>query len=306
MFKDVVRTIIKRCLGFENGEHVLIICDDKSEALAGAFYKAVQAEGIESILLKIAPRQMHGQEPPKEVAAALKATDIAILLTSMSLSHTQARKEACLEFGTRIASLPGVTTEIFKRSIRLNYASLKKKVDQAVKRLNKGRRVEVYTKRGTSLVMSIRGRRGFADDGLYTKAGAFGNLPAGEACIAPCEGTTNGRLVVDASAPIAGKLKQPIEIIIKNGFIQNMPLPEIAALIKPLGRCARNIAEFGIGLNHKAKVTGNILEDEKTKQTAHLAIGANISFGGKVACPCHLDFVFFNPWIAIDGKRLNV
>ena len=306
MFKDTVKTITKRCLGFKKGEHLLIVCDDKLEILADAFYKAAQAEGMEPILLKIAPRRMHGQEPPKEVASALKAADIAILLTSMSLSHTQARKEASFKFGTRIASLPGVTAQILKRSIKLNYISLKKEVKRVATCLSKGRRVEVYTNKGTNLAMSIRGRGGFADHGLYTKPGSFGNLPAGEACIAPCEGTTNGRLIVDASAPLVGKLKRPIEIIIKDGLIQNMPLPKIAALIKPLGRCARNIAEFGIGLNPKAKVTGNILEDEKTKQTAHLAIGANISFGGKVACPCHLDFVFFNPRIVIDGKRLNI
>lgn len=306
MFKDVARTIIKSCLGFKKGEHLLIVCDDKLEILAQAFYKAARQEGVESILLKITPRRMHGQEPPKEVASALKATDIAILLTSMSLSHTQARKEACQKFGTRIASLPGITSEIFKRSIKLDYISLKKKVEQVATRLSKGRKVEVYTNKGTKLAMSIRGRRGFADDGLYIKPGSFGNLPAGEACIAPCEGTTNGRLVVDASAPMMGRLKQPIEIIIKDGLIQNMPLPKIAALTKPLGRCARNIAEFGIGLNPKAKITGNILEDEKAKRTAHLAIGANTSFGGKIACPCHLDFVFLNPRIAIDGKRLNL
>ncbi len=306
MTKEIVRTIIKKCLGYKKGEHLLIVCDDKLQTLARAFYRTAQAQGIESILLEISARRMHAQEPPKEVAAALKATDIAILLTSMSLSHTQARKEACAKFGTRIASLPGITAAILKRSIKLNYSSLKKKVEKVANRLSKGNRVEVYTDKGTHLVMSIRKRCGFTDDGLYTEPGSFGNLPAGEACIAPCEGTTNGRLVVDASAPLVGKIKRPVEIIIKDGFVQNMPFSRIASLIKPLGRCALNVAEFGIGLNPKARVTGNILEDEKTEQTAHLAIGTNISFGGNVYCPCHLDFVFFKPRILIDGDRLCV
>ena len=65
-----------------------------------------------------------------------------------------------------------------------------------------------------------------------------------------------------------GRLKRPIKLIIKNGFVQNIPLAKISHLIKPLGRCAKNIAEFGIGLNPKARVTGNILEDEKARQTA--------------------------------------
>ena len=173
------------------------------------------------------------------------------------------------------------------------------------RRLSRGKKIEVYTDKGTHLVMSLGKRKGFSDDGLYTRTGAFGNLPAGEACIAPEEGKTNGCLVVDGSAPLVGRIKRPIKIMIKDGFAQHIPLAKIASLIRPLGRRAKNIAEFGIGLNPKAKITGNVLEDEKATQTAHLAIGASISFGGKVSCPCHLDFVFLNPVIFIDGKRLK-
>ena len=304
MSKEIAKLIIKRCFGYRKGERILIVCDDKLEKLAHSFYATAKSQGIESVLLKMLPRDLHGQEPPQEVAAALKAADIALLLTSMSLSHTQARKQATAS-GTRMASLPGITPAIFKRSINLNYSSLKKRVNKVVKQLSKGNRLEVYTNKGTHLVMSIRGRSGFPDHGVYTKPGAFGNLPAGEACIAPCEGTTNGCLVVDASAPLVGRIKQAKKLTIKNGFVQNMPFRKIASSIKQLGRSALNIAEFGIGLNPKAKVTGNILEDEKTKQTGHLAIGTNISFGGKVSCPCHLDFVFLNPIVIIDGKRIK-
>jgi len=306
MIKQVAKTVVRKCLGAKSGESILIVCDDKLTTLAQSCYKVTQEEKIESVLLNIRPRKMHGEEPPAEVAAALKAADIAILLTSMSLSHTRARKEASAKFGTRIASLPGITAEIFKRSIKIDYSALKRRVSKVARRLSKGKYLEIYTDQGTHLRMSIKGRRGFCDDGLYTKPGAFGNLPAGEACIGPCETTANGFLVVDASAPLVGKLNHPITIKIKNGFAQNIPLPKIASLIKPLGKPALNIAEIGIGLNPKAKITGNILEDEKAKGTAHLAIGANTSFGGKVSCPCHLDFVFRKPVILIDGKKLKI
>ncbi|MFC1698619.1 aminopeptidase [Candidatus Omnitrophota bacterium] len=305
MNKKIASAVIHKCFGFKKGEHLLIVTDDATERLAQTFYQAAQKEKIDCLLLKIPPLKMHGQEPPKEVTAALKVTDIAILLTAMSLSHTKARKLACTKYGTRMASLPGITEEICNRSIELNYTKLKQKVEKAARQLNKGRRMEIYTDRGTNLTMSIRGQKGFSDCGLYTRPGAFGNLPAGEACIAPCEGTTNGRLVVDASAPMVGRLKRPKEIIIKHGLIQNMPIPRIAKAIKPLGKCALNIAEIGLGFNPRAKVTGNILEDEKAERTGHLAIGANISFGGKISCPCHLDFVFFNPRVFIDGRRMT-
>lgn len=303
--KEIVRTIVKRCLGYKKGEQFLIVCDDKLYALAYDFYKLTKSLGVESILLQMAPRKMHGQEPPEVVASALKQANAAVLLTSVSLSHTKARKTASFEYGTRIASLPGITEEILKRSISINYSSLQKKAARLAHLLTKAKRVEVSTKNGTHLVMSVNGRKGFSDNGIYTEKGAFGNLPAGEACIAPCEGTTNGRLVVDGSAPFAGRLKRPVEIIIRNGYAQDIPTSGISALKKSLGRRVLNVAELGIGLNPKAKVTGNTLEDEKAQETAHIAFGNNKSFGGQVSCPSHLDFVFFKPTILIDGARVN-
>lgn len=306
MRKEIVRTIIKKCLGYKKTEHLLIVCDGKLHDLAYKFYKITKSLGIESIFLQMVPRKMHGEEPPEAIAGALKQADVVILLTSMSLSHTKARKEASLEYGTRIASLPCVTEEMLNRAICLDYSSLHKKVSRFSRLLTRGKRVEIYTDKGAHLVMSIEGRKGFSDDGLYTKKGAFGNLPAGEACISPCEGTTNGRLFVDGSMPLVGRLKRPIEIIIKKGYAQNIPVPEMAPLVKSLGKCVLNVAEFGIGLNPKAKVTGNVLEDEKAVGTAHIAFGNNKSFGGGVYCPCHLDFVFFNPIVMIDGIRLKI
>ncbi|OGW76029.1 MAG: hypothetical protein A2Z72_02075 [Omnitrophica bacterium RBG_13_46_9] len=306
MNKEITRTIAERCLGYKKGEQFLIVSDDKSRALAYDMYKCATSLGMEAIFTQMPPRRMHGQEPPGVIARALKHADLAVLITSMSLSHTKARKEASSKYGTRIASLPGVTEEILKRSICLDYLSLQKKVARISRILTEGNMVRVYTENGTELSMSLRGRKGFSDDGSYAEKGAFGNLPAGEACIAPCEGTTNGRLVIDGSASLAGKIRRPIEIRIKNGYAQNIPIYRMAALVKSFGRRALNVAEFGIGLNPKAKVTGNVLEDEKAIGTAHIAFGNNKSFGGRVYCPSHLDFVFFKPVILIDGTKLDI
>jgi leucyl aminopeptidase (aminopeptidase T) len=40
-----------------------------------------------------------------------------------------------------------------------------------------------------------------------------------------------------------------------------------------LGEKARQVAEFGIGTNPKAKIIGNPLEDEKVFGTCHFALG---------------------------------
>jgi len=71
-----------------------------------------------------------------------------------------------------------------------------------------------------------------------------------------------------------------------------------------LGKEAYNIAELGIGTNDQAIVTGEILEDEKVMGTAHIALGNNISMGGTCNVGIHVDGVFLNPNIEIDGMVL--
>ena len=58
---------------------------------------------------------------------------------------------------------------------------------------------------------------------------------------------------------------------------------------------AKIVGEFGIGTNNYAKLTGNLLEDEKVYGTAHLAFGDNINMGGKNKSKIHIDMIFKDP-----------
>jgi leucyl aminopeptidase (aminopeptidase T) len=52
----------------------------------------------------------------------------------------------------------------------------------------------------------------------------------------------------------------------------------------------RNIAELGIGLNPKSRLTGGITEVKKRLGTAHMALGDSAAgYGGKVTSDVHLD-----------------
>jgi leucyl aminopeptidase (aminopeptidase T) len=44
-----------------------------------------------------------------------------------------------------------------------------------------------------------------------------------------------------------------------------------------------------VGTNEKARLTGNVLEDEKILGTVHIAFGASAGIGGTVSVPIHLD-----------------
>jgi leucyl aminopeptidase (aminopeptidase T) len=75
---------------------------------------------------------------------------------------------------------------------------------------------------------------------------------------------------------------------------------------KPDGEGVRTIAELGIGTNPSARITGNVMTDEKVMGTIHIAIGHNAvaPYGGQNRAPIHLDGVMGNPTVVVDGERL--
>jgi len=102
-------------------------------------------------------------------------------------------------------------------------------------------------------------------------------------------------------------LKKPLKVNVKNGYaigFEGYKAKKLENLLNSVGKEARNIAEFGIGTNEKAKITGNILEDEKAIGTCHIALGNNVGFGGKVDVQLHIDGIIKRPTIWIDDEKI--
>nr|NIN00593.1 aminopeptidase [candidate division Zixibacteria bacterium] len=151
---------------------------------------------------------------------------------------------------------------------------------------------------------SIEGRECHADTGLVHNPGDFSNLPAGEAYIAPVEGTADGIIVVDGA--MVGKVKRPVRIVVKDGYATQITgdksAEELEEILEPFGQPGRNVAELGIGTNDKAKIVGSVLEDEKVMGTVHMALGDNKSMGGNVSVQSHLDGILLRPTLWIDDR----
>jgi leucyl aminopeptidase (aminopeptidase T) len=237
----------------------------------------------------------------------MKAVDVILIPTSNSLSHTKARREAC-QGGARVVTLPGITVDIMERTLNVDYQKIVDRTKRLADVLTIGRTVRITTPAGTDVTMSIAKAKGYADTGLVHEPGGFSNLPAGEACIAPQEGQTEGIIVVEGSMGTSATMKTPITLIVKDGYAVRIKGGEEAytlrRLLKRYKRPARNIAELGIGTNHKAKLGGSVLEDEKVLGTVHIALGNNVSLGGTVAVPQHIDGILLKPTLIIDGRKI--
>lgn len=299
--------VLKKCLGLKNNEKLLIVTDSSLYSIAKPFFNEAKKIIEDVKLIKIHIPKVHGTEPSNEVAEEMLKYDVGLLITKKSLSHTNARINASKK-GARIVTMPGITKSILKRTIDINYDKLMKVHKRLGDLIDKGKEVKIKTELGTDISFSINGRKAFGrDTGLFTKEGAFGNLPTGEIFVAPLEGTANGIYIVDTSFAGIGKLKSPLKFYVERGYmvkIEGYKAKYLEKLLDSVGKEARNIAEFGIGTNEKAKITGNILEDEKVIGTCHIALGNNIGFGGKVNVHLHLDGIINYPTILVDNTKI--
>jgi leucyl aminopeptidase (aminopeptidase T) len=299
-------TALVDCLGTKKGETVLIVIDEPMVELGKIFYEEGRSLGFEMMIMKMPARDHHGSEPPKPVAAAMAAAEVVFCITSKSLSHTQARKGACAQ-GARVASMPSITTEMMRRAMAVDYQDMAKRSQQIAELLSAGKKVRITSPEGTDLELELDGRHGKADTGVLREPGSFGNLPAGEAYIAPVEGTARGTLVIDGAMSGIGVLDEPLLMEVAQGQVVSTSGKNsgaLEAIFAKYGPKARNIAELGIGTNPKAKLTGFVLEDEKVQGTVHIALGDNSNFGGTVQVASHLDGLITKPTVVIDEKVL--
>jgi leucyl aminopeptidase (aminopeptidase T) len=305
---DAAMIALRDCMAVKSGEKVLIITDEPLRKIGYVLWECAKELGTEAMLLEIIPRDSHGQEPPQPVGELMKLVDVILIPTSKSLSHTESRRKAS-SCGVRIATLPGITEDTMIRTLNADYHKIAQRSRKVASILKSGSRVRITTERGTDISLVIEGREGYADTGLNHNPGDFSNLPAGEGYIAPLEGKSEGKVVIDGSMAGIGKLEgEVIEITVKDGFAVEIKggkaADKLLSLMKPFGKLAFNVAELGIGTNDKAIVTGNVLEDEKAMGTIHIAFGDNKSMGGTVRVASHLDGVVMNPTVYVDNVLL--
>lgn len=289
------------CLGLQAGETFLVVTDDTRKELAESLYEAGRRMGAEAMLMVMKERGKSGEEPPAAVAAAMVNSQAVVCITKHSLTHTQARKQAAAA-GARVATMPGITEDMFlEGAIAADYTQVKALTEKVTEMLTQSRKVRIE-KDGHSLEFSIEGRGGVPSTGMYLEPGQSGNLPSGEAYIAPIEGSATGQIVIDGSIAGVGKLAGPIVLSVEKGrLVAAEGGEEGEKLLQMLGDGdGRMLGEFGIGTNEKARITGVVLEDEKVYGTIHVAFGSNNTFGGTVAAGVHIDCVVGKPDVYLN------
>ncbi len=305
---DSVRHVVRVCARVQPGELVCIAADLNTLAIAQALLEAVREAGAEPVLVTMTPRRAHGNEPPRVVAAAMKAADAVIQPVTYAMTHTDATRDA-LRAGARVLVLRGVTEDIMTHGAMLaDYDEVDRITRDVQRLLTEAKTARVGTPSGTDLSMSLAGRGAVALTGRVGGPGTFAAMPDGEAAISPVEGSAEGTLVVDHTMDNLGLLDAPIRMTVRAGRVTAIEGGAAAKALRDMVAAsdanATNIAEFAIGTNDRARLIGSMTEDKKLRGSVHVAIGDNHVIGGTVVSELHLDGLLLRPTVELDGRTV--
>ena len=299
-----------QCAAVKPDENVVIACDTNKLRLAEALAAAAYAAGGMPTIVSFPPTGAHGAQVPKAVVGASACSDVLFMPTSWSMTHTDARIEAIIN-GSRVCTMCEVTEDClcaggilgdFEENDRLG-----RKIGEV---MAAGKTIRMTSVGGTDLTGEITQRPVQYETGLFREPGQFAALPNSELNISPIEGSTEGVIVGDVRLMGYGIIREePVTIEVKSGEVAKVSGAKAADYLRETlktfnDRSAYNLAEFAVGLNPASRTYATNLEDLGKLGFGHHGIGSNYAIGGSVAAPCHIDIIYAEASLYVDGKLI--
>lgn len=305
--EKAAQTVITRALDLRKGESVLIIADEPYLDLAHLLFAAAEKKSNHIHLLQVGRDYLQRNALCGPVERLMLEMNVILALTSTSISHSSSRREACRQ-GARCITMTAITNDTFARIAEMDFSRIARLSRKLADILTIAKEIEISAPNGTQLRIAAARAKGYADTGEVTQPGAFSNLPAGEASLAPEFAGTSGEVVIDSGMGVQPDDHERTVLHIRDGRVVRIAggvaANRLRRQLAPYGPESRLIAEFGIGTNESARLSGYPLEDEKVHGTIHVAVGNNLSFGGSNDVPIHLEAIVYQASVAIDGRKI--
>src|SRR5256714_5161588 len=196
------KNAVETCLGVRPEEHVALIADRASAAVAASLAAALnerKAAFTELLLEDLGPRPM--LSAPQRVLDALEKADVGILAMNPQPGELGARMaivQVVERRRIRYAHMVGVTPQIMQQGMRADYKKVDQLSDRLRERMLRAETLTVKTEAGTSFAAHFdRGHDWVKTSGLISPR-YWSNLPAGEVFTTPA--TVDGTFVCDATA----------------------------------------------------------------------------------------------------------
>jgi aminopeptidase len=291
------KNAVETCLAVKPNEHVALIADEASRAVAASLASAIDNVGAAYTALmleELGPRPM--KAAPAPVLEALETADVGVMCMTPQTGELGARMSIVRiveRRQIRYAHMVGVTPEIMQQGMRADYKMVDKLSDRLRERMLRAETLTVKSEAGTSFAAHFdRGLDWVKTSGLISPR-YWSNLPAGEVFTTPA--TVDGTFVCDATAGdhFNGKYGdlQPTPMTLQ---IKGARLVQVECERKDLEQefwdyChtdenSDRVGELAFGTNlGLSEMIGILLQDEKFP-------GVHIAFGDPYGSQTHADW----------------
>lgn len=302
---------MQNVLDLTAADRVLVVTDPVTAECGEAFLEGARALGCAAQLYRLPADGRPLAAMPADLPPLLDEVDVVVNAIVGDPAEVPFRLQwiAAIEGSGRhrLGHSPGIDAEMMLGgALDVDYEAMNARATRLLAGLKRAATVRLTTPAGTDLTMNVR-RRLFTHD-LKATFSAGANLPCGEVYGAPVENGADGLLVVDGGFAGQGRLADPVVIIVRAGRAVAIEGDNQAAVDTVRGfmdtdEGARGIAELGLGLNPRARLSGRILEAEKVLGTVHVAFGDNDGMpGGQGRSRMHMDYLVLAPTVEVTPR----
>jgi 2,5-dihydroxypyridine 5,6-dioxygenase len=199
----------------------------------------------------------------------------------------------------------------------------KRRVQAAQKRLKAAKTMTVTSRAGTDLTMPLGQFSTLAQWGYSDEPGHWDHWPSGFVATWPNEGSSQGRVVIDAGdilLPFKFYVQSKIELDVRDGFITRVDGGFDAKYLRKHLESYDDPAAFGIahvgwGLHPKAswgalgqrdKIQSHGMDSRSFAGNFLFSTGPNAEAGGSNHSPCHIDIPMADCSVSLDGEPMTI
>ncbi|BAA30144.1 aminopeptidase [Pyrococcus horikoshii] len=316
------KRLVSEILNVQSNEVVAITADTlSSEEVVNATARAVFEVGAKPLVMWIATPEGVGKAadpmlPQRALIGALKNVDVWIEFNYQWLLYSTVFDTVIKENkNIRYICLVGMNPDMMVRTIgKVDMKKLSKFLEMIAEITQRGKHVRITTPAGTDVEFENHPERPLIVHSGYVPKGTYEMLP-GQISWTPKLESINGVIVFDGSVyPPIGLLREPIKLEVERGKIVNIEggreAREFSSWLEGFNDPNMyQLAHISYGFNPGAKLTGNIVEDERVWGATEWGIG-NIGprlvpdIPGGIPAASHTDGICLNSSVWIDGVQI--
>ena len=302
------------------GETLVITADTESDPRAvDALATAAFTVGAKPMVVWLASPLGVGKAadsmlPLEPLTAALKTTDAWVEFNNKYLLYSTAFETAERENKRlRYLNLSGMNVDMLVRTIgRVDMQTLGEFQGKFADMLRAARKIRLTSPAGEDVEIELDAKAPVVNDvGFADTPGPHflsGQLTVGYSS------SVNGAIVFDGSVvPPIGLVKEPVKLHVKNGKVEKVEGGSDALALDAWLKSFNDpnmlhMAHLSFGLNPGAKLTGNIVEDERVWGSTEWGlgyVGPDLTKDGKpIPAPSHTDGICLNTSVWLDGEQV--